>query len=61
MRIADCLEETSFTKGDYIIRQGGAGDTFYILQSGKVKVTQSKVIPFVHFRYDDACMNASKK
>ena len=43
MRISDCLEETTFTKGDYIIRQGEAGDTFYILQNGKVKVTQSNV------------------
>ena len=43
MRIADCLEEATFSKGDYIIRQGDAGDIFYIVQNGKVKVTHNQV------------------
>ncbi|RXG71318.1 cGMP-dependent protein kinase, isozyme 1 [Armadillidium vulgare] len=29
-----------FASGSYIIRQGTSGDTFYIIRSGKVKVTQ---------------------
>lgn len=43
MRIANCLEESTFSKGEYIIRQGESGDTFYIIQKGKVKVTHTKV------------------
>ncbi|XP_078494369.1 cGMP-dependent protein kinase 1-like isoform X1 [Ciona intestinalis] len=42
LRIADCLEQTTFRMGDYIIRQGDSGDTFYVIQEGKVKVTQNK-------------------
>nr|XP_039273413.1 cGMP-dependent protein kinase 1-like [Styela clava] len=40
MRIADCLEEETFKAGEYIIRQGESGDTFYILYDGKVKITK---------------------
>jgi len=40
--IADVLEESSYENGDYIIRQGARGDTFYIITKGKVKVTQRK-------------------
>ena len=43
LKIADCLEESTFQKEDYIIRQGDAGDTFYIIEEGKVKVTQFEV------------------
>ncbi|XP_013790560.1 cGMP-dependent protein kinase, isozyme 2 forms cD4/T1/T3A/T3B-like isoform X1 [Limulus polyphemus] len=39
IKIADVLEETSYNKGDYIIRQGARGDTFFIISKGKVKVT----------------------
>uniref|UniRef100_F7A4Y2 cGMP-dependent protein kinase n=1 Tax=Ciona intestinalis TaxID=7719 RepID=F7A4Y2_CIOIN len=42
LRIADCLEQTTFRMGDYIIRQGDSGDTFYVIQEGSVKVTQNK-------------------
>ena len=40
MRIADCLEPITFDAGQYIIRQGEAGDVFYVIQEGKVKVTK---------------------
>ena len=43
MKIADCLDEATYKKGDYIIRQGATGDTFYIIEEGKVKVTQNDV------------------
>lgn len=39
IKIADVLEETSYNEGDYIIRQGARGDTFFIISKGKVKVT----------------------
>lgn len=38
-RISSALEETTYKKGAYIIRQGGRGDTFYIISQGQVKVT----------------------
>ncbi|GFU37826.1 hypothetical protein NPIL_457391 [Nephila pilipes] len=41
IKIADVLEETSYKFGDYIIRQGARGDTFYIISRGRVKVTIS--------------------
>ncbi|KAG8187609.1 hypothetical protein JTE90_029609 [Oedothorax gibbosus] len=39
IKIADVLEETTYKYGDYIIRQGARGDTFFIISRGKVKVT----------------------
>lgn len=39
-KIADVLEETHFNNGEYIIRQGARGDTFFIIAKGKVKVTK---------------------
>ncbi|XP_041045020.1 cGMP-dependent protein kinase 2 isoform X3 [Carcharodon carcharias] len=41
MKIVDCLEVEYYDKGDYIIREGEEGSTFFILAKGKVKVTQS--------------------
>ena len=38
-KITDILEETFFSYGDYIIRQGARGDTFFIISKGHVKVT----------------------
>ncbi|XP_067132884.1 cGMP-dependent protein kinase, isozyme 2 forms cD4/T1/T3A/T3B-like isoform X2 [Centruroides vittatus] len=38
-KIADVLEETTYSEGDYIIRQGARGDTFFIISRGKVRVT----------------------
>nr|XP_045598842.1 cGMP-dependent protein kinase, isozyme 1-like [Procambarus clarkii] len=39
-KIADALEVDFYAPGTYIIRQGTSGDSFYILRSGKVRVTQ---------------------
>lgn len=39
IKIADVLEETTYNQGDYIIRQGARGDTFFIISKGEVKVT----------------------
>merc|ERR1711962_1492976 len=39
-KIADVLEEAFYDEGEYIIRQGPRGDTFFILKKGNVEVTQ---------------------
>ena len=36
IQITDALEELHFVNGEYIIRQGARGDTFYIIAKGKV-------------------------
>ncbi|XP_017461749.1 PREDICTED: cGMP-dependent protein kinase 1-like, partial [Rhagoletis zephyria] len=38
-KIANVLEEHIYHHGDYIIRQGEKGDTFFIIVSGSVRVT----------------------
>nr|XP_020444067.1 cGMP-dependent protein kinase 1-like [Monopterus albus] len=39
-KLADVLEETHYSGGDYIIRQGATGDTFFIISEGQVNVSQ---------------------
>lgn len=39
-KIADVLEEAYYEEGEYIIRQGARGDTFFILKKGTVDITQ---------------------
>lgn len=39
IKISDVLEEMHYEPGDYIVRQGARGDTFFIISKGKVKVT----------------------
>ncbi|VUZ50410.1 unnamed protein product, partial [Hymenolepis diminuta] len=41
-KLADVLELIYYPANDYIIRQGEVGETFFIIHSGQVKVTQSK-------------------
>ncbi|XP_035028766.1 cGMP-dependent protein kinase 2 [Hippoglossus stenolepis] len=40
-KIVDCLEIDYFEKGEYIIREGEEGNTFFIIAKGEVIVTQS--------------------
>ncbi|XP_014034786.1 cGMP-dependent protein kinase 1 isoform X3 [Salmo salar] len=39
-KLADVMEETHYGDGEYIIRQGARGDTFFIISKGKVNVTR---------------------
>ncbi|XP_035652730.1 cGMP-dependent protein kinase 1-like isoform X1 [Oncorhynchus keta] len=39
-KLADVLEETHYENGEYIIRQGATGDTFFIISKGMVNVTR---------------------
>ncbi|XP_069598924.1 cGMP-dependent protein kinase 2 [Ranitomeya imitator] len=41
VKIADCLELERYENGEYIIREGEEGSTFFIIAKGQVKVTQS--------------------
>ena len=41
-KISGALETTEHEDGDIIVRQGDAGDSFYIIESGNVKCTQLK-------------------
>ena len=36
IKIADVLEENNYKSGEYIVRQGAAGDTFFIIKKGRV-------------------------
>uniref|UniRef100_T1IS67 cGMP-dependent protein kinase n=1 Tax=Strigamia maritima TaxID=126957 RepID=T1IS67_STRMM len=39
-KIADVVEVEFYPSGDYIVRQGMTGDTFFIISNGSVKITQ---------------------
>uniref|UniRef100_A0A5K3F244 non-specific serine/threonine protein kinase n=2 Tax=Mesocestoides corti TaxID=53468 RepID=A0A5K3F244_MESCO len=41
-KLADVLELIYYPGNEYIIRQGEVGETFFIIHSGQVKITQSK-------------------
>lgn len=40
-KIADALETVSYNDGDVIIKQGDAGDAFYIIEAGEAAITQT--------------------
>ena len=39
--ILDVLEETTYKAGEYIVREGAGGDTFFIICKGSVNVTKN--------------------
>ena len=36
-KIADAVDQVSYADGEFIVRQGAKGDTFYIVAKGKNK------------------------
>ena len=50
------MTQAHFQNGDYIIRQGAVGDTFYIIVSGQVRTAYSVDI---RLRYTDVGRNAN--
>ena len=52
-RLSDAFELQSFILGDYIVRQGTSGDTFYIITEGQVRITRR--IEGNYFRIIDTC------
>ena len=43
-KLGDVLETEVFSAGEHIVREGTVGDTFYILASGAVRVTQGETV-----------------
>lgn len=41
-KVAGALDVSSFDDGEYVVRQGEVGDSFFIIESGSVKCTQVK-------------------
>ncbi|XP_067114055.1 cGMP-dependent protein kinase 1-like isoform X4 [Osmerus mordax] len=41
-KVADVMEETHYSDGDYIIRQGATGDTFFIISEGQLTVSKQE-------------------
>jgi CRP-like cAMP-binding protein len=41
-KLAGALDITYYDAGDYILKQGESGDSFYIIEEGTVKCTQRK-------------------
>lgn len=41
-KLAGALETINYEAGEYIIRQGEVGDSFFIIEDGEVKCTQIK-------------------
>lgn len=42
MQIADALKVAKYKKGEFIIKQGEDGNTFYFIQSGNCSATKSE-------------------
>jgi len=40
-KLADAIHEKWFEEGDYVITEGQAGETFYMLMSGKATATKT--------------------
>uniref|UniRef100_A0A1A8BBP1 cGMP-dependent protein kinase n=2 Tax=Nothobranchius TaxID=28779 RepID=A0A1A8BBP1_NOTKA len=51
-KLADVMEETHYEDGEYIVRQGARGDTFFIISKGKVNVTKGDLASqeLIHLR-----------
>ncbi len=41
-KISDAVDQVSYAHGEFIVRQGAKGDTFYVVAKGRAQITQSK-------------------
>ncbi len=41
-KISDTVDQVSYAHGEFIVRQGAKGDTFYIVAKGRAQITQAK-------------------
>lgn len=41
-KLADVLKPMTFQKGDYVMRQGDTGDTFFFIEEGTCVATKNK-------------------
>ena len=41
-KLASALQSVRFSDGEFVIRQGDQGDSFYIIEEGNVRCTQIK-------------------
>jgi CRP-like cAMP-binding protein len=44
-KVVDVSSEREYMPGDYIVREGARGDTFFVIQSGGVRVTKNSPEP----------------
>ncbi|MCI4381231.1 hypothetical protein PGIGA_G00249130 [Pangasianodon gigas] len=44
IKISDALQECHYSDGDYIVRHGTPGDTFFIVNSGQVRVLERRSV-----------------
>lgn len=44
-KVVDVSAEREYAPGDYIVREGARGDTFFVIQSGGVRVTKNSPEP----------------
>lgn len=53
LQIADALKSQKFKHGEYIVREGDKGDTFYFLESGECVATKNRTnqSPEIVFHY----------
>jgi cAMP-dependent protein kinase regulator len=41
-KLCDCLEVKNFAKGEYVIREGEQGDTFYMVMKGTAQASKAE-------------------
>lgn len=39
-KICDCLETETFSKGEYVIKEGDEGEKFYLIEEGEAEAMQ---------------------
>ena len=44
LKIADVIDEQHYDEGEYVIRQGARGETFFIIKKGTVSVLEQIMV-----------------